>query len=163
MKGRWFARVGWVLWLGVGAGCVTIGYVKDPSPWLATAEWDRAQRIPVTLSEYSFTPQVLDLWEGQPYVLEIKNTGREKHYFTAEEFFRAIATRKAQIPAVVEVKAPYFTALELYPGQTLELFFVAVRPGTYNLLCTIPGHSQKGMTGAIKILPRPKDGGKAGT
>ena len=55
---------------------------------------------------------------------------------------------------MVEVKAPYFSALELYPGQTLELFFVAVRPGTYDLRCTIPGHAQKGMTGAVKIQPR---------
>jgi uncharacterized cupredoxin-like copper-binding protein len=140
----------------VQAACVPRGYIKDPSPWVMAADWSQAETVRVTMSEYVFTPQVLSFTEGRPYVLEIVNLGLENHYFVSEKFFRAVATRKAQVPEVAELKAPHFTALEVYPGERLELHFVAVRQGTYELRCTNQGHTEKGMTGAIRILPKPK-------
>ena len=141
------------------AACLAPGYVKDPTPWLTTADWPQAERARVVLSEYAFTPQVLSFTEGRAYVLEIANKGKETHDFVSERFFRAIATRKARMPEVAELEAPYFTDLEVHPGGTVELHFVAVRPGTYDLSCTVGGHAAMGMKGAIRILPKPKASG----
>src|SRR5512134_3575701 len=81
------------------AGCATpAGYVKDPMPWLETADWAKLQRVRVVMTEYKFTPQVLSFDEGKPYVLEIENAGKEPHSFTAEKFFRAVAIRGMRFP-----------------------------------------------------------------
>ena len=60
-------------------------------------------------------------------------------------FYQAIATRKIQT-AEAEYKAPYFDAVELKIGGTLEVYFVPVLGGTYDILCTITGHAAAGMT-----------------
>ena len=75
---------------------------------------------------------------------------QEKHYFTAHEFYRAIATRKAESEQS-EVKVPYFTAIEVYPGEEVELYFVPVLPGTFELFCEIEGHADAGMVGTITV------------
>ena len=74
-----------------------------------------------------------------------------KHYFVSEGFLKAIATRKVQSNADGEIKAPYFTALEVFPGRSLDLYFIPVRKGTYPLRCTIEGHAEEGMVGEIRI------------
>jgi uncharacterized cupredoxin-like copper-binding protein len=51
-----------------------------------------------------------------------------------------------------EIKAPYFTAIEAYKnGGSVELFFVPVRKGNYEVVCTIDDHKEKGMTGRIIV------------
>lgn len=109
------------------------------------------ETVDVVLKEYSYTPNILRFKSGVPYKLQIKNQGTVKHYFTAVEFFKAIATRKVQSNADGEIKAPYFSALEVFPGRSLDLYFVPVTKGSYKLRCTIPGHEAEGMHGTIEI------------
>lgn len=125
-------------------------YVVNAADVVAAANWDERQDVVVELNEFSFTPSDLTFEVGTPYVLTIRNVGKEKHYFTAHEFYRAIATRKAET-AQSEVKVPYFTAIEVYPGQEAELFFIPVMTGTYELFCEIEGHADAGMRGTIAV------------
>lgn len=125
-------------------------YVHNAVDYVDAADWDGKQDIAVELNEMSFTPNVLEFQAGQPYTLTIRNAGAEKHYFTAHEFYRSIATRKVETDQS-EVKAPYLTAIEVYPGMQAELFFVAVVPGEYEFHCEIEGHSEAGMTGTITV------------
>ncbi len=135
----------------VVAGCVPADYVSDARQRVKAADWSRMKTVKVTLTEYSYTPSKLAFKSGLPYKLEIANSGSEKHYFTAKGFFKAIATRKVQSNADGEIKAPYFTALEVFPKRSLDLYFIPVKKGTYPLLCTIKGHAEQGMTGRIAI------------
>ncbi len=150
------------VWLAAGllglAGCIPAGYVKDPTPWVQEANWAEAQTLRLELAEYRLSPQVLVLREGRPYVLEIVNTGRETHSFSAPEFLKAVAARKAEVPEVAEVRAWRFTAFQLAPGRSVRLSFVAVRPGTYPVACTQPGHADRGMRGAVQIEKAPAGG-----
>ncbi|MEO5965095.1 MAG: heavy metal translocating P-type ATPase [Candidatus Limnocylindrales bacterium] len=79
-------------------------------------------------------------------------------------------------PADVTVKAGQWTVLEFVnddpvihdwmveaipnldlvvrPGQTARLRFVLDTPGTYEILCSIPGHAEAGMVGTLTVLPR---------
>ena len=51
-----------------------------------------------------------------------------------------------------EVKAPYFTAFEpLKNGGQVDLYFVPVTKGTYEVICTIDDHKEKGMLGSVVI------------
>lgn len=138
-----------ILILGM-LGCAGIDYVKDAPDRVTAADWSKTQTVVVSLEEYKFVPSQLVFKINIPYKLDIKNNGNEKHYFVSEDFFRAIALRKVQ-SLDGEIKAPYLTAVEVYPGRTVELYFIPVKDGIYDLVCTIEGHAKKGMVGKIRI------------
>ena len=118
------------------------------------AKWETMETVTVELSEHDFAPKDLKLKANQPYKLVIKNSGEKDHYYTASEFYKSIAWRKAQTPRPHggEIKAPYFTAVEAYKnGGSVELFFVPVTKGTYEVVCTIDDHKDKGMSGTITV------------
>ena len=125
-------------------------YVANAAEFVAAADWDAKKTVTIELAEMSFTPKDVTLEAGQPYVLEIVNVGTEKHEFTAEAFMRTVAARKAET-AESEVKVPYFTEIEVFAGKTAELFLIPLVPGTYELVCEIKGHFEKGMFGTITV------------
>src|SRR4030067_137541 len=71
-------------------------------------------------------------------------------FFVSEESFRAIALRKVESKDG-EVKAPYITAIEVYPDRSIDIYFIPAKAGTYDFICTVKGHAEKGMTGKIHI------------
>lgn len=147
-------------------GCDSNGTVTPPespfvkaSDWVGGVNWDNRTVINVSMVEngnvLSFSPNNLTFEAGKPYVLRITNPpgNSEKHYFSpdqAKDFFKSIATRKVQT-ADAEYKAPYFKAVELLIGGTLDIYFVPVIAGEYDFLCTITGHAAAGMTGKISV------------
>ncbi len=118
---------------------------------MKAADWEKMETVDVILEEYSYKPNELKFKTGVPYKLQIRNKGKVKHYFTAGKFFKSIATRKVQSNSDGEIKAPYFSALEVFPGRSLDLYFIPVMKGSYKLQCTIEGHEAKGMHGVIVI------------
>ena len=128
--------------------------VADAAAIVKAANCDAMETITVELTEHSFTPQDLKLKAGQPYRLVIKNVGQKDHYYTATEFFKSVAWRKVQTPKPNggEIKAPYFTAVETYKnGGSVELFFVTVNKGEFDVICTIEDHKDQGMYGKIVV------------
>ncbi len=132
-------------------GCASVDYVSDAGQRVKAADWSKMETVHVILQEYSYTPPQLNFKTAVPYKLQIRNQGTIKHYFTAVGFFKAIATRKVQSNTDGEIKAPYFSALEVFPGRSLDLYFIPVTKGTYKLHCTIEGHEARGMHGTIVI------------
>lgn len=132
-----------------GYGCSD--YITDAEKRVKSADWTKMETKVITLKEYSFIPADLVLEKGTPYKLRIVNRGKVKHYFVSEGFFKAIASRKVQSDADGEIKALYFTAIEVFPKRSLDLYFIPVKKGIYPLACTIKGHAQKGMIGKIEI------------
>ncbi len=130
------------------------------SEWVALVNWDEAQTVEVLMvetsgTEMSFSPSDLSFEAGKPYILKITSPASNafKHYFSPEglgNLYQAVATRKVQTPDA-EYKAPYFDAVELLPGGSLEIFMVPVLPGEYDIVCTIPGHKEFGMVGTAQI------------
>jgi uncharacterized cupredoxin-like copper-binding protein len=129
-------------------------------------QWDKElETVVITLEEFSFTPNQIRLKKEKPYKLVLQNVGEAAHYFTAEDFFKTSATRKVQVvlnksgvKPFAEIKAPYFTAIEVYAvaqndglqTQT-ELFLIPMEEGTFKVVCTIPGHEAHGMIGEIIV------------
>jgi uncharacterized cupredoxin-like copper-binding protein len=139
-----------VLSLVFFASSATSAKSPDLAKALAGADWSKVETVTVTMTEYAFSPSPIILKEGVPTRLVLKNAGKEAHYFVAEQFFKMIATRKVQ-GSDGEIKAPYFTAVEVYPGKMLEWFFVPAQKGVYDLLCTVKGHAEHGMKGKIEV------------
>ena len=99
--------------------------------------------------ELTFFPNNLEFVAGKTYKLLLDNPSPIKHYFTAKDFADSIWTRKVQA-GKVEVKGAIHE-LELKPTATADWVFVPMKPGTYELHCSIPGHAEAGMRGEITI------------
>ncbi len=127
-------------------------YVANAADFVSTADWDSMLTVRVEMSDFIFAPESLTLETGHPYKLELVNVGTTKHYFTAEGFYQSVAFRKAQT-SEGEFKAPYFKAIEVFPGNQIDLYFVPVIQGAFGSLCTIAGHNEAGMHGTIVVEP----------
>lgn len=99
--------------------------------------------------ELKFVPDRLDFEAGKRYKLILDNPSNQKHYFTAKDFADVIWSQKVEA-GNVEVKGAIHE-LELKPGAIAEWVFVPLKPGTYELHCSIPGHSEAGMKGELSI------------
>jgi len=96
-----------------------------------------------------FFPNQLEFQSGKRYKLVLKNPSQQKHYFTAKNFADASWTQKVEA-GNVEIKGAIHE-LELKPGAVAEWVFVPVKSGSYNLRCTVAGHTEAGMVGKIAI------------
>jgi uncharacterized cupredoxin-like copper-binding protein len=100
-------------------------------------------------NQLRFEPDILEFAAGQRYKLVLDNPSPQKHYFTAKDFADGIWTQKVEA-GPVEVKGSIHE-LELKPTAEAEWVFVPEKPGTYELHCSIPGHTEAGMRGSITI------------
>ncbi len=134
-------------------GDVVDTYVENAGDFAgkSAADWDNAELVRIELNEMSFTPSELTFEAGKPYKVELINVGAVKHEFTAESFFASVAWRKAE-SAESEIKAPFFKEIEVFAGQSVELFFVPISTGTFDLVCEIEGHLEAGMHGSISVV-----------
>lgn len=126
--------------------------ISNAKAYVDKADWKQMTTIRVDLGDHHYTPEDLRFKAGQAYKLELRNVGEKDHYFTSPEFNKAVAWRKIMVNGQMEAKAPYFTAFEvLKGGGQLDLYFVPVKAGTYEVYCTIDDHREKGMEGKLTI------------
>lgn len=127
---------------------------------VAAVDWAGAERITVVMAEndegYDFEPQIVTLTAMQAYIITFMNltTNTEQHHYSARAFYESIALRRV-VTADAEYEAPYLDRVEVDRGHQLELHFVPVVPGTYDVECTVPGHIALGMIGTIEVVGDP--------
>jgi uncharacterized cupredoxin-like copper-binding protein len=105
-----------------------------------------------TTNELKFFPARMQLVAGKKYKLLLSNPSPQKHYFTAQEFASSSWTQKVDA-GNVEIKGA-IQELELRPNTTAAWVLVPMRSGSYQLRCTIPGHTEAGMTGTITVVTK---------
>ena len=86
--------------------------------------------VNVNMVEYAFQLSQQTIPSGQ-VTFVIKNSGNEVHNF-------AISGNKA--------------GAQLAPGKS-ETWTVSLPPGTYNYVCDVPFHAERGMTGQFTVTP----------
>ena len=89
-----------------------------------------AGAVAVSLSEFSITPKTVEAEEGA--VLRVTNTGAVPHTL-------AVDGKDLETPV-------------LDPGRSAGLDVSGLGQGTYDLVCTVPGHKGAGMVGKLKIV-----------
>lgn len=99
--------------------------------------------------ELKFFPSQLEFQTGKQYKIILDNPSPVKHYFTAKDFADVSWTKKVQA-GKVEVKGAIHE-LELKPGATAEWVLTPMKPGEYELHCSIKGHAAAGMIGKIVV------------
>jgi len=90
-----------------------------------------SQRVAVAAGNLRFQPADVRVRAGQWVIVEFTNADPVVHDWMVEG-----------IPNV-DVAAR--------PGQTARLRFVLDTPGTYRILCSIPGHAEAGMVGSLVV------------
>lgn len=106
--------------------------------------------------EMVFQPSKLEFETGKLYRLVLINNSPHPHYFSSAGLARSVFTRKAQTYApngdrTAEIKGQ-IQEIEVFPGHRAEWWFVPVQTGEFNdLVCTVSGHEEAGMTGRIII------------
>jgi uncharacterized cupredoxin-like copper-binding protein len=93
-------------------------------------------------------PMEYRLKVGQGYRWKIKASDLTEYAFVAPAFIRNIWIRKVEV-GEVEIKAVTLDELEFENGGEAELFFVAVRPGTYEF--GSKGLMERGVVGKIIV------------
>ena len=96
-----------------------------------------AAEVKVVATDLKFTPPTIQAKVGQPIKIVLENKGAIEHDI-------AFPTIKADKPG------PSLKAVAK-PGQTATLEFTPTAKGTYEYICTIPGHKEAGMKGTITV------------
>ncbi len=126
------------------------------SPTLALAAGDlatrpeRLERLVIGTGESMLGVSVREhhMETGQSYRLVIEATGMQECAWVAPAFFKNAWLRKIEV-GNVEIKAPTLTELEFEREGEAELFFVPIRPGTYEWACA--GLEERGVTGTFIV------------
>ncbi len=90
--------------------------------------------VDVTARDMRFVPADLHVTAGEWVVLEFTNQDAVVHDWMIE--------------GIANLDAP------ARPGQTAHLRFKLDTPGTYRVMCSIPGHAAAGMVGTLTVDPR---------
>ncbi|WP_333359770.1 plastocyanin/azurin family copper-binding protein [Microcoleus sp. herbarium14] len=132
-----------------------LGTILMPTTIANAGDFSRQPLTEITVSlgneagELKFFPNLLEFESGKRYKLVLKNPSSHKHYFTSKNFADANWTQKVEA-GNVEIKGGIHE-LELKPGAVAEWVFVPMKSGTYNLRCTVAGHTEAGMIGKIAL------------
>jgi uncharacterized cupredoxin-like copper-binding protein len=125
---------------------------KEQMPWGVAGDARAARRtIDVRMTDgMRFTPDRIEVREGETVRFRVRNTGKVMHEFvigtTAENDRHAELMVK--FPAM-EHDEPHMAHVE--PGKTGEIVWTFNRPGDFDFACLIAGHYQAGMVGRIKV------------
>ena len=118
-----------LLLISVFSGCAARSGKPSPQPTAA------AVVIPVTLGDFTIQPRMYKLKAGK-VKFQVTNSGAVDHDF--------------QIPTL-ETHHGHEQHL-LKPGETKVLEY-DLKPGTHEVLCTVPGHREAGMVGSLEVVP----------
>lgn len=103
--------------------------VATTNPTTTTTPPGGADRAEVALNEFRITPGEITVAEGA--TLAVTNTGATAH------------------DLVIEGTGLATTLLD--SGATAELDLTGLAPGTYRILCSVPGHDAAGMTATLVV------------
>ena len=107
------------------------------APSQAAATTQAASEVKVVATDLKFGAPTIQAKVGQPIKIVLENTGAIEHDIA----FPTIKADKsgASLKAVAK------------PGQTATLEFTPTAKGSYEYICTIPGHKEAGMKGKINV------------
>jgi uncharacterized cupredoxin-like copper-binding protein len=116
---------------GMGPGMMG-GRSVDSNEPPAPPAFENADEILVAMDDFRFDPVDIRVHTGKVN-LTLVNDGAAVHDFSVPELsIRILAA----------------------PGETVTSGVEFIAPGTYDTLCSIPGHASLGMTGSLVVSPR---------
>ncbi len=104
--------------------------------------------INVTLTEFSFTPNTFTVPAGAQITLTATNNGSGEHSFVIMKLGNDV---KDHFTSADQANV-YWEKDQIQPGQTVtETFTAPSTPGTYQVVCAVPGHFEAGMVAKLIV------------
>jgi len=120
-----------ILVLGIATAIVvSVGCTRSAGEGSGTGSFT------IVMTEMRFTPNRIDVKAGQSISVRIVNNGAQRH---------DLAFPALHMPGLSSLE----TALE--PGQSTTITLRFDESGTHTFICTIPGHLEAGMSGAVFV------------
>jgi uncharacterized cupredoxin-like copper-binding protein len=105
--------------------------------------------VAVKLTDFAFDPVSIQAGVGAEITINLDNQGALEHNFI-------VMNQGVNLTdwADTEQSNVFFEQLSLPTGQTSTATFTApTEPGTYQFLCSVPGHLTQGMQGTLTVTP----------
>ena len=119
----------------------------------ACASGQSVNKVTVTMKEFVFEPASITVTAGQPVEITLINDGAVEHDFAVEVIPVEGVTTEGSMSghgmSAQHVEFDLHTATG--PGETSILRFTPTQPGTYKIICSVPGHLEAGMTGELIV------------
>lgn len=162
MKTLWMT-LGWILALPAWAhgdamhADAARPVVMEQKPWGIAAKAGAVKRtIEVTMDDHMrFTPDVIDVREGERVRLRIHNAGEIMHEWVlgSHDELMAHAQMMKRFPGM-EHDEPYMA--HVAPGRTVDILWTFNRTGKFEFACLLPGHYDAGMKGSLQVMKKGK-------
>jgi uncharacterized cupredoxin-like copper-binding protein len=135
MQIRFIPTMALALGLAVTTACAGPAVTAAPAPIQAVAGANGVQQLTVQVGQgVAFNPSAIAVKAGQPVEITLRSTGGGEHDFYLEH---GVAQ-----PVKIVARG----------GQTARGTFTIESPGTYEFVCTVPGHALAGMRGTITAV-----------
>lgn len=107
--------------------------------------------IDISMSDMMrFTPDSLNIKQGETVRLRIKNDGKVPHEFVLGT--KAEITEHAELMKKnPEMEHADASAARVAPGKTSEIIWQFTKPGQFLYACLMPGHWDAGMQGTVTV------------
>lgn len=99
-------------------------------------------------NRYQLSHKDYQLETGKSYKLKIVSSGQTEYAFQSPEFFSSIFLRKIEA-GDMEIKAVSLTELEFEQEGEAEIYFVPIKPGSFEFYAE--GLEAKGMEGTFTV------------
>ena len=128
---------------------------KEQKEWGIAGEAKAVTRtITFNMSDnMRFTPDKIDVKQGDTIKFVIKNTGKVMHEMVLgnKKDLDEHAALMLKFPGM-EHEEPYMA--HVAPGKTGQIVWTFNKPGSFDFACLIAGHYQAGMVGKITVAAR---------
>ena len=105
-------------------------------------------RLIVELSDFSISPTQLSVPASTEIQIKVANKGTVEHNFYIMRYGVDVGDMFNE-----EDIANAYWDVDVQPDDTVDLTFTAPdQPGTYQIVCGMPGHLQAGMVGILEVV-----------
>lgn len=105
-------------------------------------------RLTVELNDFSITPTQLSVPAGSEIQIKVANKGTVEHNFYIMQYGVDVGDMFDE-----EDIANAYWDVDVQPDVSVDLSFTAPdQPGTYQIVCGMPGHLQGGMVGTLEVV-----------
>lgn len=128
-----------------------MGHMDDTARFGAPGDPAKAARtVTIRATEIAFDLGSLDVKAGETIAFVLVNDGSQDHELGVGDaaFFAAHRKMIAEMPGMAHEMSNAVTAK---PGETARFAWTFTTPGAFQFACSMPGHSELGMTGAITV------------
>lgn len=109
-----------------------------------------SRTVTIKATEIAYDLSKLDVKRGETITFVLENDGTQDHELGIGDaaFFKAHAKMMADMPGMAHQMPNIVTAK---PGETVNLTWTFSKPGDFQFACSMPGHYDLGMAGAISV------------